>query len=77
MKGSKYYSTKNRKPWEFGANAIVGILKEYKQFYFRPALLIPVYQNLKGDKVFYEDRNMNISKWFNGVGVALRVGKYI
>ncbi len=75
--GNKYCSTNNKKPLELGANLIAGMLKEYKKFYIRPALIIPVYQNLKGDKVFFEDKNMNISKWFNGVGLALRVGKYI
>lgn len=77
LDGRKYYSTKNAKPLENGANVTFGILKEYKKFYFRPALLVPIYQNLKGDKVFYEDRNMNISKWFNGIGLTLRIGKYI
>jgi len=73
----KKYSTTNAKPLEFGVNASFGILKEYKKFYIRPALIMPVYQNLKGDKVFYEDKNMNISKWFNGAGFSLGVGKYL
>jgi hypothetical protein len=77
LRRGKYYSTSNEKPLEFGANATVGILREYKKFYIRPALIVPVYQNLKGDKVFYEYKNMNISKWFNGIGLALRIGKYI
>lgn len=77
MNGDKYYATNNEKPWEFAANATVGILKDYKKFYIRPALLIPIYQHLKGDVVFYEDRNMNISKWFKGIGLAIRIGKYI
>ena len=75
--GPGYYSTTNSKPLEFGANATFGILREYKKFYIRPALLVPIYQSLKGDKVFYEDRNMSISKWFNGIGLTLRIGKYI
>lgn len=75
--GPNHYSTNNTKPLEFGANATLGILKEYKKFYISPALLVPIYQNLKGDKVFYEDRNMSISKWFNGIGLTLRIGKYI
>jgi len=77
LNGKKYYSTSNAKPWEYGVNVTIGILQEYKKFYIRPALLIPIYQNLKGDKVFYEDRNMNISKWVNGIGVSFRIGKYI
>lgn len=77
LNGKKYYSTHNTKPLEFGANATFGFLKEYPKFYVRPALLVPIYQNLKGDKVFYEDRNMNISKWFHGIGLTLRIGKNI
>ena len=72
-----HYSTNNSKPIEFGVNASIGFFKEHNKFYFRPALLIPIYQNLKGDKVFFEDRNMNISKWFNGFGLTVRVGKYL
>jgi hypothetical protein len=77
LNGRRYYSTNNTKPLEFGVNATFGILKEYKKIYIRPSLLIPIYQNLKGDKVFYERRDMNISKWFNGIGVTFRIGKYI
>ena len=55
---SKSYSTNNRKPLEFGANITLGVLKKYKKFYIRPALIIPVYQNLKGDEVFYEDKSI-------------------
>lgn len=72
-----HYSTKNSKPLEFGINTSIGLLKEQNKFYFRPALLIPIYQNLKGDSVFYEDRNMNISKWFNGIGLIIRIGRYL
>ncbi|MBO9684717.1 MAG: hypothetical protein J7502_18955, partial [Flavisolibacter sp.] len=72
-----HYTTTNAKPLEFGVNATIGLLKEYDKFYIRPALLVPIYQNLKGDRVFYEDRNMNISKWFSGMGLTLRIGKYI
>lgn len=71
------YSTANTKPLEFGINITVGLLKEYDRFYIRPALLIPIYQNLKGDKVFDENRNMNVSKWFNGIGLTFRIGKYL
>jgi hypothetical protein len=71
------YSTRNPKPLEFGVNATLGVLKEYDKFYIRPALIIPVYQNLKGDKAFTENRDLNIPKWFNGIGAVIRVGKYL
>ncbi|MEI9947267.1 MAG: hypothetical protein WDN26_24030 [Chitinophagaceae bacterium] len=75
--GPDKYSTRNSKPLEFGINVTAGILKEFNKFYIRPALLMPVYQRLKGDKVFFEDKKMNISKWFEGMGAAIRIGKYI
>jgi hypothetical protein len=53
--GPNQYSTHNSKPLEFGMNVTVGILKEYMKFYIRPALIIPICQRLKGDKVFYEE----------------------
>jgi hypothetical protein len=74
---SKYYITHNNKPLEFGININAGIVKEYRSFYLRPSIIIPIYQNLKGDKVFYEDPKMNIPKWFNGFGLSLKIGKYI
>jgi len=73
----RHYSTKNTKPIEFGANVLIGVTKEYKTLYLKPALLIPIYQNLKGDRVFYEDRNQNIPKWFRGIGFSLKLGKYL
>jgi hypothetical protein len=75
--GSRKYTTQNTKPLELGINVTAGFVKEFNKFYVRPALLIPVYQNLKGDKVFYESKDMNISKWFHGVGLTFKVGKYI
>lgn len=77
MKGSKYYMTHNNKPLEIGININPGFIKEYRKFYLRPSLIIPLYQNLKGDKVFYEDPNMNSSKWFNGIGLSLKIGKHL
>ncbi len=72
----KYHTTNNPKPLEFGANITMGVLKEYRKFYIRPALIIPVFQNSKGDEFFLEDERMNFSKWFKGVGLKLRFGKY-
>lgn len=73
--GPDYHTTHNNKPLEFGINIHAGILKNYRTFYLRPSLLIPVYQNLKGDKMFTEDPDSNISKWFHGVGLSLKIGK--
>jgi hypothetical protein len=72
-----HYSTTNPKQLEFGINATVGLMKEYNKFYIRPALLVPIYQLLKGDRAFDEKRNMSIPKWFNGIGLTFRIGKYL
>jgi hypothetical protein len=77
LRSSMYYRTHNDKPLEIGININPGVIKEYRKFYLRPSLIIPVYQNLKGDKVFFEDRNMNISKWFNGIRLSLKIGKLL
>jgi len=72
-----HYKTTHPKPLELGINATAGFVKKYGKFYIRPALLLPIYQNLKGDEAFYEDRQMNISKWFNGIGLTIRIGRYL
>jgi len=76
LSGSNFYKTTNYKPLEFGANLNVGVIKEYKKFYLRPSIIVPIYQNLKGDRVFFEDTKMNISNWFSGIGISLKIGKY-
>lgn len=75
--GTQYWHTSHRKPIEFGFNVTLGIYKEYPTFYIRPSLLVPIFQNLKGDVVFYEDRDLNIPKWFSGFGLKLAVGRRI
>ncbi len=64
------------KPLMFGFNGTAGILKEYKKFYVRPALIIPIYQQMGGDERFQEARSENISKWFSGLGATIRIGRY-
>ena len=76
LSGSNFYKTTNNKPLELGVNINLGVLKEYKKFYFRPSLIVPIYQKLKGDRVFFEDPEINISKWFSGIGLSLKIGKY-
>lgn len=74
--GYRIYTARNPKKLEFGTNLLLGVCKDFNRFYLRPALLVPLYQNLKGDKFFYEDENLNIRKWFNGIGFSVRIGKY-
>lgn len=77
LDNAKKYSTSNSKPHEFGINATIGLLKEYNKLYIRPSFLIPVYQRLKGDNVFLEDKNLNVQKWLNGYGFVLKAGIFI
>ena len=76
LRGSTFYKTTNNKPLEFGVNLNVGFVKEYKKFYLRPSFIVPIYQNLKGDSVFFENTKMNIDNWFSGNGFLLKIGKY-
>jgi|GEM_PF-1648016 len=75
--GPKYYTTNNKKPWEYGVNLKIGLLKTLGRFYIEPTILIPIYQKLKGDRVFYEDPKMDIEKWFNGIGLSLTIGRHL
>lgn len=75
--GYRIYKPSNPKKLEFGANLLLSVVKEFKRFYLRPSVIVPVYQNLKGDRLFYEDKNLNIRKWFHGIGIVLNVGKQL
>ncbi len=48
MRGSKYYITHNNKPLEIGININPGIIKEYRKFYLRPSVIIPIIPKFKG-----------------------------
>jgi hypothetical protein len=75
MIAPEYWRTRQRKEVEYGVNFNVGFYREYSGFYIRPALVVPVFQNLKGDAAFFEDGEMNISNWFPGIGLKVTVGK--
>lgn len=72
------FKTNNTRPLGFGVQAYVGLIKQIKpnKYYVNPALLIPVYQQLKGDQVFLEDNSLTLQKWFKGLGLCIAVGKY-
>jgi hypothetical protein len=73
----KRWKTRNNKALEVGVNLNLGVIKEFNKFYIRPSVIVPIFQNLKGDIVFYENPKMNIEKWFNGIGLSLKIGRYI
>lgn len=33
-------------------------------------------KSLKGDRFFYENPDLDIKKWFNGLGLSLKVGRF-
>jgi len=71
------YKPGNSRPLGFGVNSYVGIHKLYKKIYIQPKIVVPIYQQLRGDKVFKEEPSLRFSNWFNGGGLAISVGKYI
>jgi hypothetical protein len=76
--GNIRYKTKNAKILGFGINSYTGVIikSTHGKYYINPKIIIPVYQKLNGDEVFGENDKINTSKWFNGVGVSVAVGKY-
>ena len=73
------YRTRNGKTFGFGVNTYFGIIKRFQNdnYYFNPKIIIPIYQELRGDQVFGEDRNVRMDKRFNGGGVSVTFGKYL
>lgn len=72
------YRTNNGRTLGFAANSYLGILKKfnYNKNYISPKIIIPVYQQLRGDQSFGEDESVKMNKWFNGVGLSLAIDKY-
>jgi hypothetical protein len=71
------YRAHNHKPIELTFNLNIGIAKRINDKYFyQPTLVLPVYQNLKGDRVFGEDCSMNVNKWFHGIGLSMSIGRF-
>lgn len=69
--------TKNARPLGFVSSAYVGLIQKVQQsHYLNPGVLIPVYQQLRGDSVFRENDNVTMRKWFKGIGLFIAVGKY-
>jgi hypothetical protein len=71
------YATSKTGQLGWGVNTSVGFQRQLARFYLKPALLLPVYQRLKGDDAFEERVDMHTSKWLNGVGLSIKIGKYL
>lgn len=71
------FKTQNTRPLGFGVSTYAGLLKQIKQnYYANSGLLIPIYQQLKGDRTFREEDSLTLHKWFKGIGLFITVGKY-
>lgn len=73
------YRTHNGKTLGFGVNTYLGIIRRFHndRYYINPKIIIPIYQELRGDQVFGEDKKVKMDKWFNGAGVLFTIGKYL
>lgn len=76
MSWDKIYKPAHARPLGIGVNARLGIQKQLRNIYLHPQVIAPIYQQIRGDKVFGEEESLRISKWFNGIGAGVSVGKY-
>jgi hypothetical protein len=66
------------KNWQgMGVNIGLGFCKNMNNVYFKPELILPVYQQIRGDQVLGERPQMRIEKWFSGMGLSIKVGKFL
>jgi hypothetical protein len=71
------YGTSRTGQLGWGVNTSVGFQKQLGRIYIKPALLVPVYQRIKGDEVFTEKPDKQMNKWFSGVGLSIKIGKHL
>jgi hypothetical protein len=73
------YRTNNGKTLGFAVNSFLGVSHKFNKDknYISPKLFIPIYQQLYGDKVFGEDNSVRMTKWLNGIGMSVSIGKYL
>jgi len=69
------FRTNNGKTLGFGINSYLGVVRKLRndKFYISPKIIIPVYQQLRGDQVFGEANKLKMVKWFHGIGLSLSV----
>lgn len=77
--GDIKYKSSNAKPLGFGVNSYLGVLKPVgnNKYYINPNFILPLFQRIKGDKVFGEDEGMKIEEKLSGYGLAITVGRYL
>ena len=73
------YKTNNGKTLGIAVNTSLGVSHKFNKdkYYISPKLIIPIYQQLHGDKVFGEDNSVKMTKWLNGIGLSVAIGKFL
>lgn len=73
------YRTNNGRTLGFAANTYFGILRKFHgdKYYISPKVIVPIYQQIRGDEAFGEDQSVKMEKWLNGVGLSFTIGKYL
>ena len=72
------YRTNHSRILGYSVNTYFGFEKKLntRNYYLSPKILIPIYQNLRGDKAFEEDPELTMEKWLRGMGLTITIGKY-
>lgn len=72
------YRTNDSRILGYSINTYFGFEKKLntKNYYLSPKILLPIYQNLRGDKAFEEDPEITMEKWLRGMGLTIAIGKY-
>ena len=55
----------------------IGINKDFSKFYIGANFLLPLYKQIKKDKILFDNPNEKFAKWFGGYGFSLKIGKYL
>lgn len=76
--GNIQYRTNHGQTPGFVANMAFGVSYRFRKDknYVSPKLIVPIYQQLRGDSVFGEDNSVKMLKWLNGAGLSFAVGRY-
>jgi hypothetical protein len=71
------FTTKNNKSLGFLFDYRIGVQKELKNLVLTTNFILPLYKEWRQDKVFLENPNSKVNRWFDGYGFALTIGKYL
>jgi hypothetical protein len=71
------YTTTNNKRLGYLFDYRIGVQRDFKKHYLATKFILPLYKQWRQDKVFLENPNSKLEKWFGGYGLALTVGRYL